>query len=296
MASDSGFKFYHYNPSLAAAVFLILLFTAATIRHLQLLVRERTWYFTPFVIGCLFEAGGHVGRAIGARQTPDWTLYPYLIQSLLTLLGPTLFAAAIYMVLGRLIRLLGAESYSMIRPKWLTKFFLLGDVLSFLGQSGGGGILATAKTESSQNLGNKVILLGLGIQVVFFGFFIVVTVVFHHRINKHPTPKSYSVGTPWKLFLWVLYASSVLIMIRSIFRMIEYAGGSNGTLMQKEIYVYVFDSVLMLIVAVLFAVYHPSRILVNYSCLSGAFRRFAFDQHEALDGFSHSLCVLQSDN
>lgn len=78
-----------------------------------------------------------MGRAIGAKQTPDWALKPYLLQSLLTLLGPTLFAAAISMVLGRLVRLLGAESYSMIRPKWLTKVFLLGDLLSFLSQSGG---------------------------------------------------------------------------------------------------------------------------------------------------------------
>lgn len=109
--------------------------------------------------------------------------------------------------------------------------------------------------------------MGLGIQVIFFGFFIVVTVVFHRRIINHPTPKSYSVGSPWKSFLWVLYASSVLIMIRSIFRMIEYAGGSDGDLMQKEIYVYVFDSILMLIVAGLFVVYHPSRILVQYAPL-----------------------------
>ncbi|KAH8651787.1 RTA-like protein [Ilyonectria robusta] len=223
--------------------------------------RPSTWYFIPFVIGCLFEAIGHVGRAIGAKQTPDWTLKPYLLQSLLTLLGPTLFAAAIYMVLGRLVRLLGAESYSMIRPKWLTKVFLLGDLLSFLSQSGGGGILATAKTESSQNLGNNVILLGLGIQVLFFGFFIVVTVVFHIRINQRPTTKSYTIVTPWKKFIWVLYASSVLIMVRSIFRMIEYAEGNDGILMKREIYVYALDSSLMFIVIVLFSVYHPSSVL-----------------------------------
>lgn len=60
-----------------------------------------------------------------------------MLQSLLTLLAPTLFAAAIYMILGRLIRLLGADSYSMIRTKWLTKVFLLGDMLSFFCQCGG---------------------------------------------------------------------------------------------------------------------------------------------------------------
>jgi len=62
---------------------------------------------------------------------------PYIIQSLLLLLGPALFAASVYMVFGRLIRLVGGERYSIIRVNWLTKIFVLGDVLSFLVQSGG---------------------------------------------------------------------------------------------------------------------------------------------------------------
>lgn len=62
---------------------------------------------------------------------------PYIIQSLLILLGPALFAGSIYMVLGRLIRVLDAQDYSLIRVKWLTKLFLLGDILSIFGQGGG---------------------------------------------------------------------------------------------------------------------------------------------------------------
>lgn len=80
---------------------------------------------------------GFVGRAMSSNEYPDFTKNPYIIQSTLLLLGPTLLAASIYMVLGRLIRLLGADSHSLIRPKWLTKVFVLGDVLSFLAQGGG---------------------------------------------------------------------------------------------------------------------------------------------------------------
>lgn len=70
-------------------------------------------------------------------EAPDFTKNPYIIQSILLLLGPALFAASIYMVLGRLIALLEAGHLSMIRPNWLTKVFVAGDVLSFLAQSGG---------------------------------------------------------------------------------------------------------------------------------------------------------------
>lgn len=159
----AGFKYYHYDPSFAAAVIFALVFGIATIRHGQLLFKNKTWYFFPFLIGCicklshysffatsfpsssltlfvcdsLVEAVGYIARALSARQTPDWTLMPYIIQSLLTLLGPTFFAASIYMILGRLIQFLEADSYSMIRVRWLTKFFLLGDLFSFFGQGGG---------------------------------------------------------------------------------------------------------------------------------------------------------------
>ena len=154
--AEGKFVLYHYNPSLPAAVIFIVLFGVSACCHMFQLLRSKTWYFIPFLIGCtcklsqetirtgesdevilIVEAVGYAGRAISATQTPDWTTLPYVIQSLLLLLGPTLLAASIYMVLGRLVVLLDGHSLSLIRPKWLTKVFVLGDVISFLAQSGG---------------------------------------------------------------------------------------------------------------------------------------------------------------
>ncbi|KAK1726390.1 RTA1 like protein-domain-containing protein [Colletotrichum acutatum] len=265
--ADSGFKLYYYDPSFAAAVLFALLFGGLSIRHLILLIKTRTWCFIPFFVGCLFETLGYAARSYSAKQTPDWTLMPYVGQSMLILLGPAFYAASIYMVLGRLVTNLDANSYSLIRVKWLTKFFLMGDILSIFGQGGGGGLLATAKSESSQNMGNNVILLGLGIQVVFFGFFMIVTTVFQIRITLRPTTKSLHTQIPWQKFIWVLYFSSLLIMVRSIFRMVEYAQGHNGSLIQKEIYVYVLDALLMTVVSIVFSVFHPSIVLEDHGNL-----------------------------
>lgn len=85
----------------------------------------------------LVEVVGYAARTKSAKQAPDFELMPYIIQSLLLLLGPSFFAASIYMILGRLIRLTDGERRSMIRSKWLTKIFVCGDVLSFFVQSGG---------------------------------------------------------------------------------------------------------------------------------------------------------------
>lgn len=56
---------------------------------------------------------------------------------MLILVAPPLFAASIYMTLGRVILKLNAEPASLIRVRWLTKIFVAGDVISFLLQCGG---------------------------------------------------------------------------------------------------------------------------------------------------------------
>ncbi|KAH8664803.1 RTA1 like protein-domain-containing protein [Ilyonectria robusta] len=260
MASGE-FVLYHYDPSFAAAAIFVVLFSISAVTHAFQLFRARSFYMFPFLIGCGFEIVGYVGRAWSAKQTPNWATMPYVLQSLFLLLGPTLLAASIYMVLGRLIRLLNADNYSIIRTTWLTKVFVLGDVISFLAQSGGGGMLANAKTKSSQKLGENVIIGGLGVQIVFFGFFMVVTMVFHRRILNNPTTASLTITTPWKKFILVMYVASMFIMIRSVFRIAEYIGGSTGTLQSTEVYIYIFDATLMFIVVTLFNVFHPSRVM-----------------------------------
>ena len=125
--NDTDFKLYRYSPSLAAAILLNILFFLASFLHLYQLLRTRTWFFIPFAIGGFFESIGYIGRAVGAQETPDWTIGAYVIQSILILVAPALFAASIYMELGRIIRVTDGEAYSLIRARWLTKIFVAGE-------------------------------------------------------------------------------------------------------------------------------------------------------------------------
>lgn len=83
------------------------------------------------------EAIGYGARAINASKTPDWILVVFIIETLFVLLAPALLAASIYMVLGRIIRLLDAGDLAWVSPKWLTKLFVAGDVISFITQLAG---------------------------------------------------------------------------------------------------------------------------------------------------------------
>ncbi|KAF9766606.1 hypothetical protein IL306_000957 [Fusarium sp. DS 682] len=179
------------------------------------------------------------------------------MQSVLILIAPALFAASIYMILGRIILLTEGEHHSLIRRKWLTKIFVFGDVASFMLQSSGGGLMAIADLSK---MGEKIIVGGLFVQLFFFGCFILVSAVFQLRIRRNPTPKSLEPRVRWQTYLATLYVTGVLIWVRSLFRVVEFIEGNDGHLMRSEVWVFVFDGMLMLLVLVWMNWFHPSEI------------------------------------
>ncbi|KAH6721442.1 RTA1 like protein-domain-containing protein [Leptodontidium sp. 2 PMI_412] len=260
-STGSGYdwKAYRYDPSLVAAIIFIVCFILTTFFHLYQLVRTRTCYFVPLCIGGFFEWIGYIGRALSSQESPNWSLGPYIMQTLLLLIAPALFAASIYMELARVIELVDGESHSMIRRRWLTKLFVAGDVLSFTLQIAGGGIMSSGSL-SSVHLGEKIVIVGLFVQIIFFGFFVFIALSFNVRMHKVPTEKAHHYHDAWHKHINTLYVASLLIMVRSVFRVVEYIQGNDGYLLRHEYYLYIFDAVLMLAVMVIFNFIHPSEV------------------------------------
>jgi hypothetical protein len=128
---------YNYTPSLVVAIIALLLFLAATFIHIFFAIKHRLKFLIAFIIGGFFESIGYAARAVNAHQAPNYGTMPYAMQNVFILLAPSLFAASIYMVLGRLVRRIDGDSRSLIQSTKLTKIFVVGDVLAFLVQSGG---------------------------------------------------------------------------------------------------------------------------------------------------------------
>ncbi|GAB7344710.1 hypothetical protein MBLNU457_3182t1 [Dothideomycetes sp. NU457] len=240
---------WHYTPSVAAAAIFTVLFAGLTCLHSVKLLQKRTWFCIPLVIGGLFEIIGYACRVWSHYNLKSAT--PYAIQSTLILLAPILFAASVYMFLGRLIRAVDGESHALIRTKWLTKIFVCSDILCFLIQAGGGGYLVTAKTENQVATGEHMILAGLILQIVIFLFFVSVAVTFNLRMSSYPTAIASSGRLEWQKLLYSLYAVSALITVRNIVRTAEYAAGATGYLLGHEWTTYVFDATLMIFVLVI---------------------------------------------
>ncbi|WAO89251.1 Hypothetical protein NCS54_00663600 [Fusarium falciforme] len=258
--ASGGFKLYHYDPTIPGAVIFMLLFLATTAFHFWQLIRPRCWFMLPLAIGGIFEVVGYAARCKSGTQSPDWTLGPFIMQATLLLVAPALFAATIYMELGRIIAMVDGEGHVKIPLRWLTKIFVIGDVFSFMLQGAGAGLQAGGSLEALDN-GSKIVVGGLFVQLICFGVFMVMAVSFDLSIRRAPTVRSLG-GAPWKKHMMALYIGSVFIMVRSVFRAIEYIQGFDGYLLSHEPYMYVFDSVLMFLVMALFNWRHPAEIMI----------------------------------
>jgi len=188
---------------------------------------------------------------------------PFIIQNMFILIAPVLFAASIYMTLGRIISSVGGDHHSIVRPKRITMTFVIGDVLSFLVQGNGAGLSVIQKPGFAV-WAERIIVIGLMIQIIMFVFFCLLAVVFHRRMGRAPTPQSFSTATPWESGLLMLYAASLLILTRSIFRVVEYCQGQTGYALSHEWTLYVFDSLLMFLVTLIFAWKFPRNFVAQW--------------------------------
>lgn len=200
---------------------------------------------------------GYVCRFLSARN-PD-SLVPYILQSMFIILPPSLYAATIYMTYGRIVLFVDQPHLSIVAPRKVTKLFVWGDTTAFLLQLGGGGMQTI---NSMRNIGQKVLVVGLVVQLMFFGFFLYVSLVFQSRLRRSNLR---IIGGPWRRLLQVLFFVSALIIGRCIFRIIEYVSGTDGYIYSHEYLMYIFDMIPMFFVQAIFHFFHPGKILVGKS-------------------------------
>lgn len=69
--------------------------------------------------------------------------------------------------------------------------------------------------------------------------------------------------------LWVLYVTSDIILVRSVFRVIKYLQGNDGYLIFHEIFLYVFDTILIAAVVDIFFIWHMGERCPRRKAVSG---------------------------
>ncbi|EED12989.1 DUF300 domain protein, putative [Talaromyces stipitatus ATCC 10500] len=249
---------WNYVPSLPAAVAFTAVFSFLTTMHTWKMVTTKSWFCLAFVIGGLCEVVGYLARAGAYNATGS--LMPYLIQAIFLVIAPVFFAASLYMVYSRIVRAVHGELFSLVPPRWTTWIFVVGDWTCLNIQSGGSGLLNHASLAS---IGNYIIVAGLIVQVLLFVGFMICCVIFHKRFGAHIAKTGAISNAPWKSCLHMLYTTSILVLIRNIYRIVEFMMGQHGYLLETEWPLYVFDGALMILVMIAFYIWYPARLQPN---------------------------------
>lgn len=230
------------------------------------LVRStRHWgkYMLTLMISGVCYAGGLYVRVWFANNT---TLKVYIMMNMLTILSPCGFIATVYMLLGRLAIHLEAENLLLVRPSIITKLFVTSDIVTLMVQAGGGG-LQSAQDAKMADLGAKLFLYGLIIQLVSFIIYTLIFALFVYRLKSQRTKEWYNrpngLFGHWLALIYALVISCVGILVRSVFRTIENAQGFDGTLATTESYFYLLDCVPLWIAILVFAIVWPPSYLTG---------------------------------
>jgi hypothetical protein len=254
---------WQYVPSKPAALAFAGLFLLATLFVLFRMVKSRTWFSMAMIFGGAFQTIGYCGRVMAEERTDE--LFPFAVQLIFILVAPALYAASVYMTLGRVIRSVKGEPLSIIPVRWLTRIFVLGDVVSFAVQVFGGGMASKEdSTPDDLKMAEHIIVAGLVVQIVIFGLFAVTAVLFDVRL-RHSSDGfvAEELNPGWRGNMRMMYAVSLLIMVRSVFRVIEFVMGSESYLLKHEWPIYAFDAALMLLAILYYGWSYPSNLRVK---------------------------------
>ncbi|OAP56868.1 hypothetical protein AYL99_08980 [Fonsecaea erecta] len=255
---------YNYVPSFAAAVIFLVLYGLALIMNLGMMFWHRSWFWWSMNFAVAMEFVGYLTRAISIKNLDEKSVF--IVQTVMILVAPAVMAAACYMAFGRVVLWVVPPRFQSARHLWvparrITPVFVGSDVFSFFVQVIGGAMVAGANTKSHANAGKNVVLVGLGLQLASFGFFVFATLRLNVLLRTTLRDISLPKERNWQLFLTVINVANILILIRTLLRFIEFALGTTNYLIDHEWFFYAFDSALMFLVVILFIVVHPGHYL-----------------------------------
>ncbi|KAJ7639591.1 RTA-like protein [Mycena rosella] len=180
---------------------------------------------------------------------------------------PTSLLAASFIMFSRILQQLG-QSYSLLTPRWYARLFLPSDLIALVVQGVGGGMVTSADTLAGANMGAYVVLGGICFQFVAIIVFSTLGCDFMRRYlserSLRPESRVRGVLTPHlKLMLAALTFSTSVLIVRSVYRIVELVGGWDGNDIRTEVYFVVFDSGMIVLALLTLNFPYPGRLLLS---------------------------------
>eukprot|EP01117_Protostelium_nocturnum_P006103 TRINITY_DN219_c0_g1_i1.p1 TRINITY_DN219_c0_g1~~TRINITY_DN219_c0_g1_i1.p1 ORF type:complete len:297 (+),score=63.06 TRINITY_DN219_c0_g1_i1:114-1004(+) len=264
---------YGYIPTQWVAILFIVLFSLSTLVHIGQLGYYRKWAFILFILGGIGEIIGWVGRYYSHSNAMNKDAF--LTQIVTLIMAPAFYQAAIYVILGYIVKQ-GGSQHSRLKPLQYSIIFLICDLLSLILQAIGGSIASSAKDDATQKKGSQIMLGGVVFQMFCMCIFIVLSLEvawrFHcathakGRFSKiSPNERQETTQFVSRVFplAIALVIGCVLLFVRGIYRVVELSEGWDGPIITNENYFIALDAILMILTQVLFNIIYPSRYLVS---------------------------------
>ncbi|KAF8461147.1 RTA1-domain-containing protein [Russula ochroleuca] len=257
---------YNYIPTEWIGITFLSLFGLSTFVHTVQAFRSRLWWLFPSAIFCgLFELTGWSGRLLSSQN--PFMRNPFIIQILCLVVAPTPLVAANFILLGRIIRRLGPQ-YSRLTPRRYIIIFVSCDIISLVVQGLGAGVSSGTQTSQSQaNLGAHIALGGIVFQLVTIIAYCALAAEFLTRYTWDrpvrrlvPVPNEVLRGTADKRLNRMLQAMlvvTIFILIRMIYRVVEFVSGWNGKVISTQWLFNVFDATMICLAMFTLNVFHP---------------------------------------
>ncbi|ENH65044.1 hypothetical protein FOC1_g10005894 [Fusarium oxysporum f. sp. cubense race 1] len=259
-------SYWFYAPHKGAAIFFCLAFCCTGCFHTWQCILYKCWKLTPLFSFCsLLFTTGFALRVYGAFHYDNLEIF--IASVCITYAAPPLLELQNYRILGRILYYVPYNS--PIHPgRVLTTFGFISGIVEALNGWGASYSANQSLTDSEIEIGHALIKTSLLLQIVVAMLFITLAVTFHRRCVVAGI-------TNERLYkpLWTLYTSMTLILVRTIYRIVEYFSVAElrygpgfdpatiSPIVRYEWFFYVFEAALMLCNLVMFNIRHPRRYL-----------------------------------
>lgn len=223
------------------------------------------WFLTCWSCGLILEIIGYAGRVWSSQNITNFNAF--VMQLVCLTLAPCFMMAGIYYVIAQLALVYGTN-FSFLKPMQYSLIFITCDIISIVLQAAGGGVAAGSLSvyESTED-GTHIMVAGLAFQVFTIAVFLMLWLYFFWNVYKSYKTHGDSEFNPEfahirerKLlipFIFIVTFAVVLVLVRSIYRLIELADGWSSKLAVKEIYFMILEALMISLASCVISVISP---------------------------------------
>ncbi|KAF2158458.1 hypothetical protein M409DRAFT_61641 [Zasmidium cellare ATCC 36951] len=267
--SDDDWSLYPYSPNKAAPIaFAIIMSLLGIILIYQCFFRYHWKKFGGMMLwATLVWVAGFITRSISVHEVRSVGIF--IAQFVMILMGPPLYAAAEYFILGRLFAYL--PYHTPIHPgRVFSTFAILSVAVETLTGSGAANSAGEGRDPAVRRVGLDLLKAALILQCCVEVGFLSLVALLEYRCRKAKVfPKKI------RIVCYVLYVTSLMMLLRCVVRAVEGFEAAAcdpdredpycGPVSRNEWFLWTFEVANITLFVILLCIFHPGRYLPRSS-------------------------------